>query len=113
MPMHTNNAKKKAIAWFVVLIVFAITITLFNRIIQVLEFQGVNFYPEVPQYLRLGIFLLICVAFYFFPLLRTHHHARKAEIKWLTILSKVLIIHFYCVLGIATIFILVSLFQLL
>lgn len=78
-----------------------------------IEFQGVNIYPEAPQLVRVGIFLLACVIFYFFPLLRTHYHARKAEIKWLTILSKVLIIHFYCVLGITAIFVIVSIFQLL
>ena len=111
--MYTNNSKKKAIIWLVVLLVFAIIFTLINQIIQVLEFQGGNVYPEAPQLVRVGIFLLACVIFYFFPLLRTHYHARKAEIKWLTILSKVLLIHFYCVLGITAILVIVSIFQLL
>lgn len=111
--MFTNNSKKKAIVWFVILIIFAITITMINQIVQGLELRGINVYPEVPQFIRVGVFILTCAIFYFIPLLRTHHYARKAEIKWLMTISKVLLIHFYCVLGIAVIFIVISFFQLL
>lgn len=109
--MFTGDSKKKAIVWFVVLIIFAIAITMINQIVQGLELRGISVCPEVPQFVRVGVFILTCAIFYFVPLLRTHHYARKAEIKWLTIISKVLIIHFYCVLGIAVIFIIISSFK--
>ena len=63
--MHINNPKKKAIAWFAVLIVLAIIITMINRIIQVLAFQGVYVHPEMPQFLRLGVFILSVLSFIF------------------------------------------------
>ena len=108
--MITNKSQRKAIAWFSVMIICALVITIIGRIVQKLAFQGRYVFPEVSQVGELGFFLLVCIIFYFLPLLQTHYHAKHAKIRWLTILSQVLLIHFYCVLGMAIIIMIVTIF---
>ena len=100
--MATKDAAAKAKGSFTLFIVLALVLALLNRGIMLLEEAGL---------ITLGlseagkILCLLVVAFfaYFLPLRRAHHYAKEALNKRLTIITKVLIIHYYCTVGIGII----------
>ena len=107
--MRTKDPHTKAKKWFIVVIIAAVTLTFLNNTIQILTEQGVlNWNMSI---LERAMFLLIPAFFlYFLPLLRVRRYATEANRKPLLIISKILIIHFYCTLVVSTIILIVYLF---
>ena len=100
--MATKDVAAKAKGWFTLCIVLALGLTLLNRGIMLLEEAGL-IALVLPDVVKILCLLVVAFFAYFLPLRRANHYAKEAQNKRLTIITKVLIIHYYCTVGIGII----------
>ena len=93
--MQRKDAAVKAKRWFTLCIVLALCLTLLNHGIMLLQEEGL-LAVELSKTGKIACLLIAAFFAYFLPLRRAHHYATQAQNKRLTIITKVLIIHYYC-----------------
>ena len=96
--MISKKDKSMAKRWFTITIVSAVILSIFNYTIQVLQKTNTSWNISVP--IRMILLFVPASLMYFLPLLRANYFAKEENNRPLSIISKVLIVHFYCCLGI-------------
>ena len=108
--MASNSiSTKKATIWGTITLCAAMGLNVISIVLKVLDANIAIDYYDLPQPIVIVIFMLVCAVFYFFPIVKTHYHAKQAGIRWLSILTKILMIHFGLTTALAMIILIINL----